>query len=110
MTDDPLLCPACGKEKVTAYFQGTVEVQPSGKQVILGGVDSDSFLSAGCANLDCHIELLQQTGDGRLRNAYVADITGGEYDMPVPAEDEDMVMLAAFRKVVEVILERQGSS
>lgn len=104
---DPLICPACNKEKVTAYFQGTVEVPPGGAPRVVDTIDSDSFVSAGCANLECGVELVQEHGDGRLRNAHLENALAPNNQIVVI---DDPALLAAFIEAVESILKRLGSS
>lgn len=105
--DDALVCPACKAGTITAYFQVDVEVYAGGPVRIITDPDSNSFLNAGCNNLECDVELTQESGDGRLRNAHL-EHAASPFGKVVVIEDN--TMLAAFTKAVEIILKKQGSS
>lgn len=111
--DDALICPACKGGRITAYFQVVLEVQPSGWTNVIEGPDSDSFLNAGCSNLECRVELKQEPGDGRLRRAWIYpdDEDDKPWSMGEHGDREEWARIAtAYINAVEIILKRVGSS
>lgn len=104
--DDALICPACKAGTIVAYFMVAAEVHSVGRARISEGPDSDSFLSAGCNNVNCLVELKRRHGDTRLRHAYIDD---DGYDM-TGASDEWDAICEAFTKAVEILLKRESAS